>query len=742
MSNHNTSTLSQALISIFKAHKDRIGMSHKKSVEKAFQVKADSHVRENLILKVEAEDEKEEDSMDEVVCKNCKKLGHKESECWFKQKGDQHASFVEKKNEETLFMTYIHDGSVPTDFWFIDSGCSSHMCRSGSLFMDLDTSEKSTVRLGDDIQVQIEGKGSVAINTTTDKKKVLHDVLFVPKLAHNLLSIGQLMSSGLVIVFDDGYCYIQDKRFGQRIAKVGMTTNKMFPLDGSSVKEKAMVVKAWKDSDIWNLRYGHSHLNGLELLKNKDMIMGLPNIDDLEFCEGCVLGKQSRNSFPVGKSWRASRHRVIEWDSVFGPWLNLKDFSNDNHMLNYVLQHQVHVKEFSADCPPILFKISNHYLYFGHDEFCLVTGFRCGELSEYCALDDEDTVRVVDYVNGVQEDCTLVEQTKKPSCSTPVQVDAVINQGVPLVQGTPHVLGNGMVDQLKSKVIDTLTTTLESARKHAEVVEAEVVNCERNLVECPLVEKDVGVLRVAVDSYDMNLVDCPVVHKENSEPKHFTFTDTQPSTMEHLVNACAFVSPPFPFYDSPKADQCVEPAQDTNDTDDDYMDFENDPSQYCLDNMTIGIEEDTKNGELTVSLYEEPQKETAKCSEHTEKIGLRGEDKQIANENNDFDTLLKVLRRNCKSNPTKVNYGIVVDEHFWLALLGLDENRTGWMLDDVANADWSIIGPHFCPSILSGQMSLFYASNKRYHVPWSDVEKVYIPLSNLKTHWALAELEL
>ncbi|GJW65962.1 phospholipase-like protein [Tanacetum coccineum] len=456
-------------------------------------------------------------------------------------------------------------------------------------------------------------------------------------------------------------------------------------------------------------------------------------------------------------------------DSVFGPWLNLKDFSNDNHMLNYVLQHQVHVKEFSADCPPILFKISNHYHHFGREEFCLVTGFRCVKVKElwqiidneklwcalddedavrtkydneklWCALDDEDAVRVVDYVNVVEDDCTLVEQTKKPSCSNPDQVDAVINRGVPLVQRTPHVLRNvvssykglvepkiidtvdllckqlidvrpemeGMFDQLKLKVIHTLTTTLESERKHAEVVDAEVVNCETNLVECPLVEKDIGVLRVAVDSSDMNLVDCPVVHKENSEPKHFTFTDTHTSTMKHLVNACAFVSHPFPFYDILKADKCIEPPQDTNDTDDDYMDFENNPSQYCLDNMTIGIEEDTQNGELT----------------HTEKMGLRGEDKQIANENSDFDTLLKdgnmnldkliadvtksknksVLRRNCKRNPTKVtvptcmksflrngvrpkqlykfpwvNYGIVVDEHFWLALLGLDENRTGWL---------------------------------------------------------------
>nr|GFA79589.1 retrovirus-related Pol polyprotein from transposon TNT 1-94 [Tanacetum cinerariifolium] len=168
-------------------------------------------------------------------------------------------------------------------------------------------------------QVQIEGKGLVAINTITGKKKVLLDVIFVPKFAHNLLSIGQLMSSGLVIVFDDGYCYSQDKRYGQRIAKVRMTTNIMFPLDVSSVKEKAMVVKAWKDYDIWNLRYVHLHLNGLKLSKNKDMVMGLPNIEDIEFCEDCVLGKQRRNSFPVGKSWRASRHLELVRADLCGP---------------------------------------------------------------------------------------------------------------------------------------------------------------------------------------------------------------------------------------------------------------------------------------------------------------------------------------------------------------------------------------------------------------------------------------
>ncbi|GKD53211.1 retrovirus-related pol polyprotein from transposon TNT 1-94 [Tanacetum coccineum] len=61
------------------------------------------------------------------------------------------------------------------------------------------------------------------------------------------------------------------------------------------------------------------------------MVMGLPNIDDLEFCEGRILGKQSRNSFPVGKSWRASRHIELVHADLCGP-MNTESL-NDSKLL-------------------------------------------------------------------------------------------------------------------------------------------------------------------------------------------------------------------------------------------------------------------------------------------------------------------------------------------------------------------------------------------------------------------------
>ena len=94
--------------------------------------------------------------------------------------------------------------------------------------------------LGDSKKIQVEGKGTISI-TIKGNAKILQDVMLVPSLSHNLLSIGQLMVTGYSILFDDEHCFIRDKSSGQLIATVPMTENKMFPLNVSMVKRYAMV---------------------------------------------------------------------------------------------------------------------------------------------------------------------------------------------------------------------------------------------------------------------------------------------------------------------------------------------------------------------------------------------------------------------------------------------------------------------------------------------------------------------
>lgn len=84
-----------------------------------------------------------------LQCHYCKKFGHKEADCWSKQKYEQnHVNYTEKVEEDNkLFHGTCSIGEASHDVWFIDSGCSNHMTGTKSLFQNLDESQKSDVRL-------------------------------------------------------------------------------------------------------------------------------------------------------------------------------------------------------------------------------------------------------------------------------------------------------------------------------------------------------------------------------------------------------------------------------------------------------------------------------------------------------------------------------------------------------------------------------------------------------------------
>lgn len=52
-------------------------------------------------------------------------------------------------------------------------------------------------------QVEARGKGPIDVKTKQGKLKHINDVLYVPGLAHNFLSVGRLLEKGYFIVFKD-----------------------------------------------------------------------------------------------------------------------------------------------------------------------------------------------------------------------------------------------------------------------------------------------------------------------------------------------------------------------------------------------------------------------------------------------------------------------------------------------------------------------------------------------------------
>jgi hypothetical protein len=89
-----------------------------------------------------------------------------------------------------------------------------------TLFKDLQSTEISKVRIGNGDYISVKGKGTIAIATNSGTKTIL-DVLYVPDIDQNLLSVGQLIEKGFKVTFEDQCCLIYDAA-GQKILQIKM----------------------------------------------------------------------------------------------------------------------------------------------------------------------------------------------------------------------------------------------------------------------------------------------------------------------------------------------------------------------------------------------------------------------------------------------------------------------------------------------------------------------------------------
>ena len=65
-------------------------------------------------------------------------------------------------------------------------------------FVTLDENVKTQITLGDG-KKDVTGKGTIAVKTKNGSSKLINEVFYVPVLAQNLLSVGQLIKKGYMV---------------------------------------------------------------------------------------------------------------------------------------------------------------------------------------------------------------------------------------------------------------------------------------------------------------------------------------------------------------------------------------------------------------------------------------------------------------------------------------------------------------------------------------------------------------
>ena len=127
------------------------------------------------------------------------------------------------------------------DIFLLDSACTRHMSHDKRLFKKIDRSKEINVYVGDGKALKVVGEGDIVLNIETPsgkaKRCTVKNVLYVPELSHNLLSISKISSSGKCVNFSDKFCKIMndDKvvAFGRKIDSLYVlaektSRNKMF----------------------------------------------------------------------------------------------------------------------------------------------------------------------------------------------------------------------------------------------------------------------------------------------------------------------------------------------------------------------------------------------------------------------------------------------------------------------------------------------------------------------------------
>jgi hypothetical protein len=85
----------------------------------------------------------------------------------------------------------------------VDFGASNHMTSYGEWFRDTkDLKTPGFVETGDDTTHPITQIGKVPLSMQDGQTKYLKDVLHVPTITQNLVSVGQMMEQGLQVTFN------------------------------------------------------------------------------------------------------------------------------------------------------------------------------------------------------------------------------------------------------------------------------------------------------------------------------------------------------------------------------------------------------------------------------------------------------------------------------------------------------------------------------------------------------------
>ncbi|GAU51268.1 hypothetical protein TSUD_412550 [Trifolium subterraneum] len=247
--------------------------------------------------------------MSNTKCQVCNGTGHIAVDCSYRfdrpYTGRNYSTEADKQGSHSAFIASPYHGQ---DYeWYFDSGANNHVTHQTDKFQGFNEHNgKNSLMVGNGEKLKIVASGSTKLNNLN-----LHDVLYVPQITKNLLSVSKLTADNNILVeFDANCCSVKDKLTGQTLLK-GRLKDGLYQL---SNKEPCVYMSV---KESWHRKLGHPNNKVLDKVL-KDCNVKISHSDQFSFCEACQFGKLHLLPFKPSSSHVQEPLALIHSD-VWGP---------------------------------------------------------------------------------------------------------------------------------------------------------------------------------------------------------------------------------------------------------------------------------------------------------------------------------------------------------------------------------------------------------------------------------------
>lgn len=138
-------------------------------------------------------------------CFNCGKVGQKFMNCRAPKKGKKNdqANMIESNKECDDLCAMFSECNLARNprEWWMDSGATRHVCANNELFSSFAQAQvEEMIYMANSATAKVEGTGKICLKMTSRKVLTLNNVLYVPELRRNLISVSLLDNNGFECV--------------------------------------------------------------------------------------------------------------------------------------------------------------------------------------------------------------------------------------------------------------------------------------------------------------------------------------------------------------------------------------------------------------------------------------------------------------------------------------------------------------------------------------------------------------